>query len=94
MKLLDVKTDPSAVFRRTFLLEFPFMVTMVSRFPQEGAWLSYKLADFSRNKVWTQMEMLTAPPTLWICAYAHKHDAFYDRGSTFPLKCFLDDGVA
>ena len=30
MKLLDVKTDPSAVFRRTFLLEFPFMVTMVS----------------------------------------------------------------
>ena len=20
-------------------------------------------------------------------------DAFYDRGSTFPLKCFLSDGV-
>ena len=21
------------------------------------------------------------------------HDALYDRGSTFPLKCFLKDGV-
>lgn len=72
MKLLDVKTDPSAVFRRTFLLEFPFMVTMVSRFPQEGAWVLYKLADFFAMKC-GHIDRYSQRPPFWIRTYTHKH---------------------
>ena len=28
-----------------------------------------------------------------LLVFRHRLDAFYDRGSTFPLSCFLKDGA-